>query len=520
MWCITGNERSLAAIEQRLADTEARLKGGVLHELRLDLLERLDDEVFAFIAAHAARLVVACRPVRQGGAFQDGEGERLAILRRAASLGPRWLDVEGDVGEAELAPIRALTGARLLLSWHDFSGASMDGPVELAARVRALADKRPGALKVAVMVHDACEIVPLVEAVRAAGLPFVAIAMGAAGLLSRTHYARLGSAFTYVAADDATRTAEGQLSVDEALAMGLLESAGAPLFALVGGAQLADSPGPRVYNALFRRRGIASSYVPVVTGSLAAVLPLLERLDLRGLSVTMPLKLEALGLSEPDELAREVGAVNSMRTDDGRWQGTNTDVAGVSEALAHEPRMAGVDRMLILGAGGAARAAAMAGRKLGLAVSVCARRVSSARELTQNGGDAHAWDERHELGRRAEIEGLADRTVLVNATPLATAESAWPRDAPLPARIVFDLALGTRAFARGADAHAVGANASALDAGETALGANASALGARARSEGKTAIAPLAMWLAQGAAQMSWFLREPVTADELAELLA
>lgn len=488
MLCLTGNERTLDDVARRMSAARGRLEGDVLHELRLDALARLDDEIFGFVERHAGELLVVCRPVHQGGAFAGDEGERLELLQRVASRGPRWLDLEGDVDDAApattaLAKAARAAGTRLLASWHEFA----QMPADLDARARSLVRHRPDAIKVAASVEDVAELGPLFAAARATELPFVALGMGQAGLLSRTHYKSLGSMWTYVAADAASRTAPGQLTLDEALAINLPESASAPCYALVGGAQIFESPGPRVYNALFRRRGLASSYVPVVARSLEKALPLLLQANARGLSVTMPLKLEALALCEPDEVAREVGAVNSLLFDGGQWLGTNTDVAGVREPIAGAPEFAGISRILILGAGGAARAARVAAQQLGLEVTVCARRRDEARRVAGDGGECFTFDERHELGRRAVQDGTVERTVLVNATPLSGDESPWPSDAPLPARLVFD----------------------------TALAAVHSSFCERARAEGKAIILPLTMWRAQGAAQMSWFLGEAIAREEL-----
>ncbi len=485
MLCLTGNERTLADVSERMSAARGRLEGDVLHELRLDALARLDDEVTGFVERHAGELLVACRPVRQGGAFAGDEGERLGLLARVASRGPRWLDVEGDVDDAALVTKARVAGTKLLASWHELAQL----PPDLEDRARTLRRHRPDAVKLAVSVDDVAELVPLFAAARATELPFVAVGMGRAGLLSRTHYASLGSLWTYVAADAAKSTAPGQLTLEEALAMNLPESARAPCYALVGGAQIFESPGRRIYNALFRRRGLASSYVPVVARSLEKALPILRQANARGLSVTMPLKQEALPLCEPDLVAREAFAVNSLSFDGGRWLGSNTDVAGVRAPIADLPGFAGLSRMLILGAGGAARAARVAARQLGLTVAVCARRSDEAREVAGPGGAYCTFDERHELGARAVQDGTALRTVLVNATPLSGDETPWPSDAPLPARLVFDTALGERR----------------------------SSLLERARAEGAAVIPPQAMWRAQGAAQMSWFLGEPVAREELEE---
>ena len=399
----------------------------------------------------------------------------MQLLRRAADRGAGLIDIEADVDDAAL---EGLARQRLLLSWHDFEGL----PADLDATVRAMAARGPGAVKVAAAVADAAELVALREVGEGLGLPMVRIGMGAPGLLSRTHFRAFGSAWTYVAARADRATAPGQLDLDQALAMGMPASSALGPFALVGAAQVMSSVGPVVYNRLFRQRGRRESYLPLISSSLRALLPLLERLGSKGLSITMPLKDEALALCQPEPIARETGAANSLRPiadgPSGSWQGTNTDIEGVRAPLA---AFAEHKRALILGSGGAARAAAHACRSLGLELLVSARNEARAATLSSQ---ISPWQQRGQTSLRGAI--------LINATPICGANaSPWPEDAPLEAAVVFDLAIGE----------------------------GGSRLLERARQVGAVALDARAMWVHQGAQQMSWLLREPVSPEELRELL-
>lgn len=449
MICVTGAERDVASLCARIASTD-----DLLCEVRADQLERIDDALFDLVAREGPRILFCCRPPAQGGAFAGSEAERVGLLERAERAGARWIDVEHDV------PLERFDRSRVVLSWHDFDGAD-----ELLRMARELAPRRAGVLKLAVRVDDAAQIERLREARAIIDGPAVLIAMGAAGLLSRVRYGSLGSEWTYVAADHANATAPGQLDLDEARAMGLPGTRDAPFCALVGGPQVFSSPGPRVYNACYRRRGLALSYLPIITTSLRATLPLFEKLGARGLSVTMPLKGEALALSTPDSLAAAVQSVNSLRPIPGGWEGTNTDIEGVRAPLA---QVSPTGTALILGAGGAARAAAHACRGLGLGVVVSARTARGPEEVIP-------WEDRAHVVH----------DVLINATPIAGDTSPWPDDAPL-AKCVFDLAIAERSL-----------------------------LLERASREGGAAIDARRMWIHQGARQMSWMLDTAFTAQEL-----
>jgi len=455
MICLTGNEPDAAALRARI---EAHPQ--MLHEIRIDALDTADD-VWPIVADHAAQLLLCCRPTRQGGRYDGDETDRIRILQQAFNAGARWVDVEDDVATD------GFDRSRLVLSFHDFAGSGGD----LMARARAMRP-RCAVVKLAVCVNDAAELSLLRRVRHDVDGDMVLIGMGAAGVLSRSHYRTFGSRWTYVPAESRWTTAAGQLDLARARLMGLPDSADQPFLGLIGGPQIAHSPGVAVYNQLLRDRGSSMAYVPIVSQDLLRCLPLLEGLGARGLSVTMPLKAEALRCSEPDQVGVALGAVNSLRRIDDRWISTNSDVAGV---LAPLKSAAAAGTALVLGAGGAASAAVAACRQLGLDVIISARRQQAAAAL----GEAVSWHQRDSVA--------AD--IIINATSVVGDDSPWPHGR-FTAKVVFDLAIGT-----------------------------GSKLLADARSAGCETIDATAMWVHQGAAQMRFILGDETSADELQERL-
>ncbi len=454
MMCVTGAETTLAAVADRIAG------GGedvALHEVRADHLEHIDDDLFDLLDREGARILFCCRTRAQGGNFDGTETERRMLLHRAKKA--RWIDVEHDV------PLDQFELERVVLSWHDFNDAT-----DVVRQARALGQRGVGIVKLAARIDDAAEIATLMEARETIAGKAIVIGMGPAGVLTRVRYRALGSEWTYIAATSDHATAPGQIDLPTARVMGLPATGAAPFCALIGGPQIFASPGPRTYNALYRSLRLEMSYLPIITTSLSRCLPVLERLGAVGLSATMPLKLEALGLCKPDALAHDVASVNSLRHTATGWEGTNTDIEGVRAPLA----AAGAQgTALVLGAGGAARAAVSACRSLGLRVTVSAR---SPRELR----DVVPWKARTRVAH----------DVLINATPICGTQSPWPDDIPL-AGCVFDLAIATH-----------------------------SALLRRAKREGRVAIDAQTMWLHQGAQQMSWMLGVPLSPQQLEEHLS
>src|ERR1043165_736551 len=98
----------------------------------------------------------------------------------------------------------------------------------------------------------------------------------------------------------------------------------------------------------------------IAPDELRAALELLPALDFVGANLTVPHKVAALDfVQELDDSAREIGAVNTLKVEKGRWRGFNTDGKGFSRAIREEFAVDLRDlRILVLGAGGAARAIA------------------------------------------------------------------------------------------------------------------------------------------------------------------
>ena len=138
-----------------------------------------------------------------------------------------------------------------------------------------------------------------------------------------------------------------------------------PRFAVIGD-PIAHSASPRLFRWLAARLGLALTYeaMRVPAGSLAEVLEEARAGRWDGLSVTIPHKQDALVLADrADPRAARTSAANCLvRSPEGRLIAHNTDAEGVVQALGQHGRALAGSGVLLLGAGGAARAGAMAAR--------------------------------------------------------------------------------------------------------------------------------------------------------------
>ena len=407
-------------------------------ELRLDWLSNpreLDRALKALPVAlgrapgHRKRrftIIATLRRKEAGGRYSGSIAEQLANLRRAADSGCDWCDVEietaGQILAEQLDELRH-SGARLLISFHDFDGT----PTELAPVVNQIYSAGGKAIKIAAQCHSYADSVRVLATARRRK-DVVAVPMGESGAAARILALRAGSALAYTRVGEST--AAGQLSV---AAMRRTYRAdkldgSTKIFAIIGN-PVEHSLSPVVHNAGYAARRINAVYIPARVEDLADFLESAPALGIAGFSVTIPHKQAILRhLAACDPLASRIGAVNTVVVYRSRLFGYNTDYSGVIRALKpYRP----FNTALILGAGGAARAAAFALTDAGVAVSICARKPESAHALAKASG-ARAIA-RSEL-KRARFD------LIINATPVGMDGVASPvRADELNCRIVMDM---------------------------------------------------------------------------------
>jgi shikimate dehydrogenase len=128
------------------------------------------------------------------------------------------------------------------------------------------------------------------------------------------------------------------------------------IFALFGN-PVGHSLSPAMHNAALKAMGINGLYVPVLVEHLEAAVRGIRGMGIRGVSVTIPFKTKIMKLLDTvDREARRIGAVNTIVNRKGKLAGYNTDWRGIVDALSAVMAIKG-KTVMILGAGGTARAA-------------------------------------------------------------------------------------------------------------------------------------------------------------------
>jgi 3-dehydroquinate dehydratase/shikimate dehydrogenase len=397
-------------------------------EVRLDTVDRPD--ALGAIEGRRRPVLVTCRASWEGGHFQGSEEERERILSEAQAAGAEFVDVEA---RAEFAATitRRRRGRGIVLSLHAFGAP----PADLLERALAMRSTGVEVVKIAIEAGRLGDVLPLLDLasrtdfVDGDGMNgHVLLAMGQPGVPTRVLAARLANRWTY--AGDGV--APGQIPAARLLGeFGFRRiKSDATLFGVVGN-PIAHSLSPVMHNAGFNALGLNAVYVPLQAADAEDFVAFARHTQMGGASITAPFKVDMLAkVDQIEEIAKRVGAINTLIVRDGRWLGANTDVDGFLTPLAGRIALKRA-RATVLGAGGAARAVAVALGSQGAAVTVCARRVEAAREVAALAdGVAGTWPPR---------PGSWD--VLINATSSGSrgADDDPMTGVPLDGEIVFDL---------------------------------------------------------------------------------
>jgi 3-dehydroquinate dehydratase / shikimate dehydrogenase len=408
-------------------------------ELRLDSLSKPANALSylkQFLGEHRDVTVIAtCRRKSHGGGFDGPLAAQLEILAKAAQAGCQILDLEVESAEdAKAANVNKLrtAGAALLISFHDFSRTK--GLEQAADRIEVF---KPDFVKVVSTARNLADNLAMLRLIedRSLASRVVGIAMGEEGLVSRVLGPRAGAAFTFASCCNGAETAPGQVKAETLRDVYRLEhlDQATRIFGVAGN-PISHSLSPLLHNAAFRREIVNAVLLPLKTKSVQDLLTLALELPLAGCAVTMPLKTEVLPhLANMDPLTARIGACNTLRMGaDGKLYGFNTDVAGVVRPLERRLKLKGA-RVVVLGAGGAARAAVFGLVEQGAEVLVVNRTHEHAVTLARQ---AKAKSLKHELLAKQRFD------VMINATPcgMAGVKQALPiAENELNASLVFDM---------------------------------------------------------------------------------
>ncbi len=419
-----------------LDKAEAVARDNPFIEFRLDYLKDIPSafpKIKSFLGSHTyVTAIGTCRRVANGGKFKGSLASQIDMLVKAGAAGCHLVDVElqsaTGMKSADFAKIRQHAG--LILSYHDFKHTR-----KLDDTFAEMKEIQADIYKVVTTATNLYDNVVMMRFLEQASQhhKMVGLCMGEQGLISRVLSLRAGSLFTFGAYSPGEETAPGQVTA-KALRDGYrIEKVDAAtrLYG-VAGDPIEHSLSPQMMNAAFRRENLNSVYLALHAKSLEDLVKCVRDIPIFGLSVTMPYKhdiIEHLDNCEP--LCQKVGACNTViRSQDGKLYGFNTDVAGVVRPLEQRLPLAEA-KVLVLGAGGAARAVVFGVRERGANVFILNRTPQTAQKLARESG-----------AKSIKRDDLKKMTfdVIINATPVGMANGKSPlEDKEMNAKIAFDL---------------------------------------------------------------------------------
>jgi 3-dehydroquinate dehydratase/shikimate dehydrogenase len=420
-----------------LQKAEALVRDNTFLEFRLDYLPRPalalpKIKQFAEYHSHVVALAT-CRRIAAGGKFRGSVASQLDILAKASASGCQVVDLElQSAVHCKAEQLRRLRSrAALVLSHHDFRATkNLEETLEKMVAISADFYK---IVSTATTLYDNVVMMKFLEK-NSDKYSLIGVCMGEQGIISRLLGVRAGSVFTFAAVNQDEKTAPGQVTAQDLRSTYRIEQVDAATRVYgVAGDPVAHSLSPAIMNAALRRETVNGVYLPLHAKTLKDLLACVRDIPIHGLSVTMPYKTTILShLDNTDSHTTKIGACNTVvRAQDGNLYGFNTDTAGVVRPLEQRITIEGA-KILVLGAGGAARAAVYGLKERGAEVYILNRTLAQAQKLARSA--------RARTLKRADLKKLSF-DVIINATPVgmgSSQESPLNQD-EIKARYVFEM---------------------------------------------------------------------------------
>ena len=412
-----------------------------LLEFRLDQFSFCNIEAIAHLKnASAVPVIFTLRKRSHGGEYAGDEQQRMDQIRRLIALKPAYFDLEYDVSKTFYDEMYKLySDVEIICSFHDFE----QTPKDLQAIFEAIKQRPASIYKIATMANstlDSMRILKFMLENVKKGFRISAICMGEYGSVSRILGVVFGNSIVYAPLTSDLSTAPGQLPLDELLNRYHLKKHTKETIVLgLIGDPVNKSPSHQTHNQVLKALKLKAVYVKfnIQQPELHEFLEFAKKLNIKGLSVTMPLKeLAVCGLSEKSEDSVNIEAINTLIIENRKINGINTDGIGALDALEEHEKVNG-KTIVILGAGGAAKAIAWEAHKRGANIVILNRTIEKAEELAKATEGS--------FGSLLDFPVIASKgyDILINATSvgLVSEKSRLPIDSSfmLEGKIVLDV---------------------------------------------------------------------------------
>lgn len=371
-------------LDPLLKQMERAAQWADLIEIRLDKLSPIDlESLFAIKKFAPCPLIWTLRKASQGGDFRGSEEKRLELLRLLLlNIGPDFIDIEADISESELHNLQCLSPkTQWIISWHDFT----QTPKDLDALYRKAARLPADYYKIGAFAQnstDALRMLNFSRNLNRESSRFLGLCMGPFGQPTRILAPVAGQPFTYAALEKGKEMAPGQLTAEELISIYNFHSLNekTQILGLIG-RPVDKSIGEITHNAVLRSLSINRDvYLKfcLQDAEIPEFFNEIQTLPVRGLSVTMPFKEIVLQFLKSDP---QLAACNTLLWTKEEWRGFNTDSIGAINALG----LASLQdqKIIILGAGGTAKAIARAASEQGAQLAILNRTPERAKSIAE-----------------------------------------------------------------------------------------------------------------------------------------
>jgi 3-dehydroquinate dehydratase / shikimate dehydrogenase len=380
---------------------EAAKRGAKLIELRLDFLAKAPD-FKRLLADRPCPLIATIRRPSDGGRWGGDEPDRQMLLRQAIVAGFDWVDLESDIA----TKIPRFGKVKRIISYHNLH----EVPDDLEARYLEMCQMDADVIKIAVTATQTSDNLRVLNLLKDAPKPTVAVCMGDLGSCTRILAAKYGAPFTYAAFNKERSMAPGILPFQELQKIYYYENINAhtQVFGVIGD-PVSHSLSPLIHNRAFQKLRMNAVYLPfrVPRGELAAFLKNFQALPVMGYSVTLPHKEQAARIEcEHESAVDATSAANTLLYTITGWKAYNTDVTAALQSLEANlpttedgrPTSLASRTALVLGAGGVARAIVHGLHREGAAITIANRTHERAAQLAAEiGCKAVDWEARHNV---------------------------------------------------------------------------------------------------------------------------
>jgi 3-phosphoshikimate 1-carboxyvinyltransferase len=418
--CISIGEENLSDL---LCQVEKSAQWADLVEIRLDKLKNHKEALRIIEQNVSCPIIWTLRKVSQGGAFIGTEEQRFDLLRSfLLTVQPSFVDLEADTPEPLVKALQKLSPrTKWIISWHDLK----DTPANLEELYQLVSRHQAAYYKIVTFAQtttDALRMLNFSLKHNRQGRKLCGLCMGEFGQSTRILGPVVGHPFTYASLEKGKETAPGQIPAEDLEKIYRFRQINreTQLLGLIG-RPVDKSSSHLAHNAVFDQLSLNGVYIKfhLEDRELPLFFKEISTLPIRGLSVTMPFKEKVLALLD---YRHELAACNTLVWTPHGIRGYNTDGIGALKALGLSSLRG--EKIIILGAGGTAKAIAHAAYKQGAHLAILNRTTERAQHLAQPLGAK--WGALDELPRLSE----AGYSCVIQATSVGMAPAV--EETPVP----------------------------------------------------------------------------------------